>query len=118
MSTKSSDYNFSEIESTWQQYWEENKTFAACSECDKEKYFVLDMLPYPSGAGLHIGHPLGYTGSDILARYKRAQGKNVLHPIGWDAFGLATEQYAIKTGKHPRTTSVERIGHFVVLGRQ
>ncbi|MDQ8200406.1 leucine--tRNA ligase [Pelagicoccus enzymogenes] len=112
MSTKSSDYNFSEIESTWQQYWEENKTFAASNESDKEKYFVLDMFPYPSGAGLHIGHPLGYTGSDILARYKRAQGKNVLHPIGWDAFGLATEQYAIKTGKHPRTTSVERIGHF------
>ncbi len=112
MSTKSPDYNFSEIESTWQRYWEENKTFAASNESDKEKYFVLDMFPYPSGAGLHIGHPLGYTGSDILARYKRAQGKNVLHPIGWDAFGLATEQYAIKTGKHPRTTSVERIGHF------
>ncbi|MBC2604454.1 leucine--tRNA ligase [Pelagicoccus albus] len=109
---KSADYNFSEIEPAWQKFWDENKTFAASNDSEKEKYFVMDMFPYPSGAGLHIGHPLGYTGSDILARYQRAKGKNVLHPIGWDAFGLATEQYAIKTGKHPRVTSVERIGHF------
>ncbi len=112
MTSQSSDYNFSEIEASWQKHWDDNKTFAASNDSDKEKYFVLSMFPYPSGAGLHIGHPLGYTGSDILARYNKAKGKNVLHPIGWDAFGLATEQYAIKTGKHPRTTSVERIGHF------
>ncbi|MEM9157909.1 MAG: leucine--tRNA ligase [Verrucomicrobiota bacterium] len=112
MATKSADYNFSEVESTWQKCWDENKTFAASNDSDKEKYFVLSMFPYPSGAGLHIGHPLGYTGSDILARYNRAKGKNVLHPTGWDAFGLATEQYAIKTGEHPRKTSVERINHF------
>ncbi|MGY8697013.1 MAG: class I tRNA ligase family protein, partial [Verrucomicrobiia bacterium] len=81
-------------------------------ESDKEKYYILDMFPYPSGAGLHIGHPEGYTGTDILARYQKAKGKNVLHPIGWDAFGLPTEQYAIKTGKHPRQTSVDNIATF------
>ena len=106
------DYNFTEIESSWQKYWEDNKTFAASSESDKEKYYILDMFPYPSGAGLHIGHPEGYTGTDILARYQKAKGKNVLHPIGWDAFGLPTEQYAIKTGKHPRQTSVDNIATF------
>ncbi len=112
MASNSPEYNFSEIESTWQKYWEDRKTFATSSKTDKEKYYVLSMFPYPSGTGLHIGHPLGYTGADILARYQRAKGKNVLHPIGWDAFGLPTEQYAIKTGRHPRQTSIERIAHF------
>lgn len=112
MASNSPEYNFTEIESTWQKYWEDRKTFAASNDTDREKYYVLSMFPYPSGAGLHIGHPLGYTGSDILARYQRAKGKNVLHPIGWDAFGLPTEQYAIKTGNHPRKTSIERIAHF------
>ncbi|MDQ8202942.1 leucine--tRNA ligase [Pelagicoccus sp. SDUM812003] len=112
MATKSSDYNFSEIEPSWQKYWDERKTFAASDETDKEKYYVLDMFPYPSGAGLHVGHPEGYTGSDILARYQRAKGKNVLHPIGWDAFGLPTEQYAIQTGQPPQETSVKNIANF------
>lgn len=112
MASQRSDYNFTEIESSWQRYWDENKTFAASNDTDKEKYYVLDMFPYPSGAGLHIGHPEGYTGSDILARYHKAKGKNVLHPIGWDAFGLPTEQYAIKTGKHPRQTSIDNIATF------
>ncbi len=112
MASNRPEYNFSEIESTWQKYWEDRKIFATPNETDKEKYYVLSMFPYPSGAGLHIGHPLGYTGADILARYQRAKGKNVLHPIGWDAFGLPTEQYAIKTGRHPRQTSIERIAHF------
>lgn len=112
MATNSPEYNFTELETTWQKYWEDRKTFATSDDTDREKFYVLDMFPYPSGAGLHIGHPLGYTGSDILARYQRAKGKNVLHPIGWDAFGLPTEQYAIKTGRHPRQTSIERIAHF------
>jgi len=112
MASNRPDYNFTEIESTWQKYWEDRKTFATSNRPDREKYYVLSMFPYPSGAGLHIGHPLGYTGADILARYQRARGKNVLHPIGWDAFGLPTEQYAIKTGRHPRQTSIERIAHF------
>jgi leucyl-tRNA synthetase len=112
MASTRPDYNFTEIESSWQKYWEDHKTFAASSETDKEKYYILDMFPYPSGAGLHIGHPEGYTGTDIQARYQKAKGKNVLHPIGWDAFGLPTEQYAIKTGKHPRQTSVDNIATF------
>ena len=112
MASNSPDYRFSEIEPAWQKRWEDEKTFAALKDSSKDKYYVLDMFPYPSGTGLHIGHPLGYTGSDIVARYQRAKGKNVLHPIGWDAFGLPTEQYAIKTGAHPRKTSIERINHF------
>ena len=112
MADKSPDYNFSEIEPSWQKFWEERKTFAASDETDREKYYILDMFPYPSGAGLHVGHPEGYTATDILARFERAKGKNVLHPIGWDAFGLPTEQYAIKTGKHPRATSIENIANF------
>ncbi len=98
MATASKDYDFSSIEPKWQAYWADNATFEAKDFEDKPTFYVLDMFPYPSGAGLHIGHPEGYTASDALKRFKKAQGHNVLHPMGWDAFGLPTEQYAIKTG--------------------
>ena len=98
-------YHHEKIEAKWQQYWAENQTFAASNATDKPKYFVLDMFPYPSGAGLHVGHPLGYIASDIVARYKRHQGFNVLHPQGYDSFGLPAEQYAIQTGQHPADTT-------------
>lgn len=102
-------YHFEKIEDKWQKYWAENKTFNAQNESDKPKYYVLDMFPYPSGAGLHVGHPLGYIASDIYARYKRHQGYNVLHPQGYDSFGLPAEQYAIQTGQHPAITTKTNI---------
>ncbi|WP_298238630.1 class I tRNA ligase family protein [uncultured Algibacter sp.] len=102
-------YHFNEIEAKWQKYWAENQTFKAENNSDKPKYYVLDMFPYPSGAGLHVGHPLGYIASDIYARYKRHQGFNVLHPQGYDSFGLPAEQYAIQTGQHPAITTAENI---------
>src|SRR5690606_24028813 len=105
-------YNPNEIEAKWQKYWAENQTFAAENNSDKPKYYVLDMFPYPSGAGLHVGHPLGYIASDIYARYKRHQGFNVLHPQGYDSFGLPAEQYAIQTGQHPDKTTKENIARY------
>ncbi|SEP93578.1 leucyl-tRNA synthetase [Hyunsoonleella jejuensis] len=102
-------YNFNEIEAKWQKYWADHQTFKAENNSDKPKYYVLDMFPYPSGAGLHVGHPLGYIASDIYARYKRHQGFNVLHPQGYDSFGLPAEQYAIQTGQHPAITTAENI---------
>jgi leucyl-tRNA synthetase len=105
-------YPFTDIEARWQKYWEENKTFRSVENPSKKKYYILDMFPYPSGAGLHVGHPEGYTATDILARYKRMQGLNVLHPMGWDAFGLPAEQYAVKTGTHPAITTKQNIDTF------
>ena len=106
------EYNFKEIESKWQEYWKANKTFKADILSDKPKYYVLDMFPYPSGAGLHVGHPLGYIASDIFSRYKRLQGFNVLHPMGYDAYGLPAEQYAIQTGQHPAITTENNINRY------
>lgn len=103
------DYNFKDIEKRWQEYWKENKTFKADNTSSKPKYYVLDMFPYPSGAGLHVGHPLGYIASDIYARYKWLKGFHVLHPMGFDAFGLPAEQYAIQTGMHPAVTTEKNI---------
>ena len=105
-------YNHKNIEPKWQKYWEENDIFKTEDFSDKPKYYILDMFPYPSGSGLHVGHPLGYIATDILARYKRHQGYNVLHPMGWDAFGLPAEQYAIKTGTHPSRTTKENVANF------
>ena len=107
-----SNYHFNEIEAKWQKYWAENQTFKAENLSEKPKYYVLDMFPYPSGAGLHVGHPLGYIASDIYARYKRHQGYNVLHPQGYDSFGLPAEQYAIQTGQHPAKTTTENIKRY------
>ncbi len=106
------EYNFTELEKKWQHYWANNKTFAAKDAGDKPKYYVLDMFPYPSGAGLHVGHPLGYIASDIIARYKRHKGFNVLHPMGYDSFGLPAEQYAIQTGQHPKITTQQNIARY------
>jgi len=105
-------YHHEKIEAKWQQYWAENQTFAASNNSDKPKYYVLDMFPYPSGAGLHVGHPLGYIASDIVARFKRHKGFNVLHPQGYDSFGLPAEQYAIQTGQHPEKTTRENIARY------
>lgn len=98
-------YNPNEIEAKWQKFWFEDKTFKADNKSDKPKFYVLDMFPYPSGAGLHVGHPLGYIASDIYSRYKKLKGFNVLHPMGYDSFGLPAEQYAIQTGQHPAITT-------------
>ncbi len=106
------EYHFNDIEKKWQKYWAENKTFKAVADPNKPKYYVLDMFPYPSGAGLHVGHPLGYIASDIFARFKRHQGFNVLHPMGYDAFGLPAEQYAIQTGTHPAVTTEKNIKRY------
>ena len=105
-------YHFNDIEAKWQKYWADNKTFKAENQSSKPKYYVLDMFPYPSGAGLHVGHPLGYIASDIYARYKRHKGFNVLHPMGYDSFGLPAEQYAIQTGQHPAITTEENIATY------
>ncbi|GAU18417.1 hypothetical protein TSUD_203060 [Trifolium subterraneum] len=108
-------YPFHEIEPKWQRFWDQHRTFRTPDDdldTSKPKYYILDMFPYPSGAGLHVGHPLGYTATDILARFKRMQGYNVLHPMGWDAFGLPAEQYAINTGTHPKLTTVTNINRF------
>ena len=107
-----SEYNFSAIEKKWQRFWLENKTFKTDSSKSGEKFYCLDMFPYPSGAGLHVGHPEGYTATDILCRYKRMKGFNVLHPMGWDAFGLPAEQYAVETGTHPAVTTKKNVDRF------
>ena len=105
-------YDFREIEAKWQKYWEQQGTFKVENNADKPKFYVLDMFPYPSGAGLHVGHPLGYIASDIYARFKRHKGFNVLHPPGYDSFGLPAEQYAIQTGQHPAVTTSENINTY------
>ena len=106
------EYNFAEIEPKWQKYWDDHQTFKVEVDPSKPKYYVLDMFPYPSGAGLHVGHPEGYTATDIMARYKRMKGFNVLHPMGWDSFGLPAENYAIKTGIHPEVITQKNIATF------
>src|SRR5688572_22825291 len=112
------DYNPSEIEPRWQRHWDEKQVFVTTNpgqagfDASKPKYYVLDMFPYPSGAGLHVGHPEGYTATDIVARYKRMRGCNVLHPMGWDAFGLPAEQYAIQTGTHPEVSTHANVKTF------
>ncbi|MGA3006865.1 MAG: leucine--tRNA ligase [Opitutaceae bacterium] len=112
MATDGKDYDFLKIEPYWQTFWEKNNTFRAANDSAEPKYYVLDMFPYPSGAGLHIGHPEGYTATDIVARYRRARGCNVLHPMGWDAFGLPAEQHAVKTGTHPAVNTQNNIANF------
>ncbi len=106
------DYKFNDIETKWQDYWIENSTFKTTIDKSKPKFYALDMFPYPSGAGLHVGHPEGYTATDIISRYKRMKGHNVLHPMGWDSFGLPAENYAIKTGTHPEETTQKNINTF------
>jgi leucyl-tRNA synthetase len=112
MVTGSKDYDFLEIERRWQSFWERERPFRAGLDPSRPKYYVLDMFPYPSGAGLHIGHPEGYTATDIIARYRRARGFDVLHPMGWDAFGLPAEQHAVKTGTHPSANTHNNIANF------
>ena len=105
-------YNFQEIEKKWQKYWEDNSTFVAKRRKGFSKKYVLDMFPYPSGSGLHVGHPEGYTATDIMARYWRMNDYDVLHPMGWDSFGLPAEQHAINTGTHPSVTTHQNIDTF------
>ena len=106
------DYDFRTIEKKWQKRWAEEKTYKTVEDASRPKFYVLDMFPYPSGAGLHVGHPLGYIASDIYARYKRLKGFNVLHPMGYDAFGLPAEQYAIQTGQHPEKTTSDNVARY------
>ena len=106
------EYNFNRIEQKWQECWRERKTYKVEIDNNKPKFYVLDMFPYPSGAGLHVGHPLGYIASDIYTRYKRQCGFNVLHPMGYDAFGLPAEQYAIQTGQHPAVTTEQNVKRY------
>ena len=106
------EYNHKEIESRWQKYWKDHGTYHTEIDTSKPKFYVLDMFPYPSGAGLHVGHPLGYIASDIYSRYKRQCGFNVLHPMGYDAYGLPAEQYAIQTGQHPEITTRTNIARY------
>src|SRR5579885_2097011 len=109
---KNMEYKFNDIEQKWQQHWKETNAYRVSNESNKPKFYVLDMFPYPSGAGLHVGHPLGYIASDIYARYKRLKGFNVLHPMGYDAFGLPAEQYAIEHGVHPAVSTEKNIATF------
>src|SRR5574344_1478575 len=106
------EYKFKEIEQKWQQSWKDKDVYKVKVDPSKKKFYILDMFPYPSGAGLHVGHPLGYIASDIYARYKRLQGFNVLNPMGYDAYGLPAEQYAIQTGQHPAITTVNNINRY------
>lgn len=106
------NYDFKKIENKWQNYWNNNKIFKTSYNFNKKKFYCLDMFPYPSSSGLHIGHIEGYTASDIVNRFKRMQGYNVLHPFGWDSFGLPSEQYALKTGKNPKYFTYENINNF------
>jgi leucyl-tRNA synthetase len=106
------EYDFRNIEQKWQEEWRKRSTYKVEEDKAKKKFYVLDMFPYPSGAGLHVGHPLGYIASDIFARYKRHRGFNVLHPMGYDSFGLPAEQYAIQTGQHPAITTKNNIARY------
>jgi len=106
------EYNFSEIEKKWQEQWIGAELYKVSNQSDRPAFYILDMFPYPSGAGLHVGHPLGYIASDIYARFKRLKGFNVLHPMGYDAFGLPAEQYAIEHGVHPAVSTEENIANF------
>ncbi|MDD4531427.1 MAG: class I tRNA ligase family protein, partial [Candidatus Pacebacteria bacterium] len=105
------EYNFKEIEKKWQEYWEKNSSYKTREDSSSSNFYVLDMFPYPSGEGIHVGHLKGYVATDIVSRMKRAQGFNVLHPMGWDAFGLPAENYAIKTGIHPEITTAKNVSN-------